>query len=269
MGIRANGLAAAIGAGAILLLVLTSCANTTDEGGPDPSLRGQWELSSATDALGAIPLANQRISLTIDGDNSTSGRSTCSDYSAHVYGTVTDVWITASLTGVSHCAAAIQSTIDRRYIDDLGRVRTAHLTGGVLDLLAPGIDLHYVRALAVPLDLVVDRTWRLSGSGAYTYNALTNPTIVSTDGATVRFGKDGTVTGITGCRSFTAEYAQNAGEIVLSHLVEHAGGRCDAAAAAADRQLLAVLRAGFTYTSELGALEVESPRAELALTFVS
>ena len=71
----AKRLVSIVGAAAIVLL-LASCAAPKDQGGPDPGIRGQWELLSAKDAGGTIPLANQLISLTIDGDNSTSGRST-------------------------------------------------------------------------------------------------------------------------------------------------------------------------------------------------
>ena len=45
----------------VLLVLLSACSGPRDEGGPDPGLRGEWELQSATDAGGNIPLANQLI----------------------------------------------------------------------------------------------------------------------------------------------------------------------------------------------------------------
>jgi heat shock protein HslJ len=90
----AKRLGAIVGASVIILL-LASCATPRGGGGSDPGLRGQWQLQSARDSAGTIALANQLISLTINGDNSTSGRSTCNDYTAHVYGTVSALWVTA------------------------------------------------------------------------------------------------------------------------------------------------------------------------------
>jgi heat shock protein HslJ len=263
----AKRLVSIVGAAAILLL-LASCATPKDQGGPDPGLRGQWELLSAKDAGGTIPLANQLITLTIDGDTTTTGRSTCSDYRAHVYGTVSSIWVTATLPREQHCGIQVQLDIEQRYIDDLNQVRTGVVTGGVLDLLAPGIDLRYQRALALPLNLVVGHIWKLATVAPDSYYATANPTQVPETGATVRFDENGTLTGKTGCRTFTANYEENAGEIVTSHFADHAGGPCSETEQAADTHLLDVLDSGFTFLSGLGGLKISSPRAELALTFV-
>jgi heat shock protein HslJ len=269
----AKRLAAIVGAGAILLL-LASCATPRDQGGPDPGLRGQWELQGATDAGGAIPLANQLITLTIDGDTTTTGRSTCSDYTAHVYGNVTTLWVTATLPRVQDCGIQAQLDIERRYIAALNQVRTSTLTGGVLHLLAPGIDLQFHRALAVPLDLVVGHTWRLATVAPDSYYATANPVPVPETGATIRFSSKGTLTGQTVCNRFTARYVQNAGEIVVNHLVKNAkltdDGKegCIGEAQSADVHVFDVLTSGFTFLSGLGGLKITSPRAELALAFV-
>jgi heat shock protein HslJ len=263
----AKRLVSMIGAIGILLL-LTSCAQPKDQGGPDPGIRGQWELLSATDTGGTIPLANQLISLTIDRDNTTTGRSTCSDYRAHLYGTDSSLWVTATLPREQHCGIQAQLDIEQRYIDDLNQVRSGFVTGGVLDLLAPGIDLRYQRALVLPLNFVVNHTWKLATVAPDSYYATANPTPIAEIGATLRFNKNGTLTGKTGCRTFSANYIQNAGEIVTDHLVAHAGGPCTETEQAADTHILDVLGSGFTFLSGLGGLKLSSPRAELALAFV-
>jgi heat shock protein HslJ len=263
----AKKLVSILGAAAILLL-LASCAAPKDQGGADPGLRGQWELLSATDAGGKIPLANQLISLTINGDNTTTGRSTCSDYRAHVYGTVGTLWVTATLPRAQHCGIQAQLDIEQRYIGDLNQVRTSIVAGGVLDLIAPGIDLKYQRALDIPLGLVVNHTWKLATVAPDSYYATSNPLPVAETGATLRFDDKGRVSGTTGCRIFTATYVENAGEIVVSHLAQLAIGQCTETEQAADTHLLDVLRSGFTFLSGNGQLKLSSPRAELALAFV-
>lgn len=259
---------ASIACAALVALLLASCASPGDEGGPDPGLRGEWELQSATDVGGAIPLANQLISLTINGDNSTTGRSTCSDYRAHVYGSVSTLWVTATLPRAENCGIQVQEDIEHRYINDLNQVRTSTLAGGVLDLLAPGIDLRFARALAVPTTLVVDRTWRLTTARADSYYGNSSSASVSISGATLRLNRNGTLIGTTGCHRFTALYLQNAGEIVVQRLVEHPSGTCAGASSTADVMLLQVVRSGFTFFSESGALSISSPRVELTLDFV-
>jgi heat shock protein HslJ len=256
----------AIAGACAALLLLTSCAAPKDEGGPDPGLRGQWELQSAKDEGGTIPLANQLISLTIDGDNTTTGRSTCSNYTAHVYGNVSTLWVTATLPAKQDCGIQIQQDIEFRYINDLNRVRTSTLTGGVLHLLAPGIDLQFHRALAVPLGLVVGHTWRLSTVAPDSYYATANPTPQPETGATLRLSKNGTLEGKTNCSTYTARYAQNAGEIVVTHFIQHL--HACTGDGTAEVHLTSVLTSGFTFLSGVGGLKISSPRAELTLAFV-
>jgi heat shock protein HslJ len=259
-----------VGAGAIVAIVLavSGCANTPDEGGPDPALRGQWELQSGTDAQGDIPLANQLITLTINGDNSNTGRSTCSNYSAQVFGSRTALWITATLPKAEHCGIQAQQDLEHRYIDDLDQIRTSTINGGVLDLLAPGIDLRYQRALAIPLNLVVGHTWQLQSVKADSYYATENPLPVIEHGATLKFSKSGTLTGTTGCRRFSTTYIENAGEIVIGKLVSHKHGTCDSDEQAIDTYVMSVVTSGFTFISGLGEFGVSSPRAEITLAFV-
>jgi len=266
-------LVAIVGAG-VVLLMLVSCAGSGDEGGPDPGLRGQWQLQEATDEGGTIPLANQLITLTIDGDTTTTGRSTCSDYIAHVYGNVSTLWVTATLPSVQNCGSQIQQDIELRYMNDLNRVRTSTLTGGVLHLLAPGVDLGFHRALHVPLDLVVGHDWKLSSVAPDSYYATANPTPTPESGATLRFATNGWLSGRTLCTAFTAHYLENAGEIVISKLKRQLRTRvdgkfaCVASARTADAHVFDVLTSGFTFLSGGGALKLTSPRAELSLGFV-
>lgn len=257
---------------AVLALVLGGCASASragDIGGPDPGMRGQWELMSATDPGGSITLANQRISLTIAGEDTTGGRSTCSNYGAHVYGTLSNLWITATLPRAEHCGIQAQQDIEQRYINDLNQVRSSTVTGGVLDLIGPGIDLRYQLALNIPLDLVTGQTWKLATVSADSYYATTNPTPVPQTGATLYFNKDGKLTGSTGCRRFTANFLENAGEIVINHFSYRLQGKCTENEVAADTYVVSVLEAGFTFFSGAQLLDVSSPRAEIDLGFVS
>ena len=263
----AKRLIALVGAGAVVLS-LASCAAPRGQGGPDPTLRGQWQLKSASDSFGPIALANQLISLTIDGDSTTSGRSSCSDYTAHIYGTVSTLWVTATVPHAETCVATGQKYIEHRYLKDLNQVRTSTVTGGMLHLLGPDIDLKYHRSLAVPLDLVLNHAWKLTSvtpDGFYP-----SPTVLpeARTGANLLFSAHGFLIGETRCNLFTANYVENAGEVVTTRLVQHSKPGCDAAAQYTDARVMSVLTSGFTFFSGLGVLSITSPRAGLSLSFI-
>lgn len=179
------------------------------------------------------------------------------------------LWVTATLPRVQNCGIQIQQDIEFRYINDLNQVRTSTLTGGVLHLLAPGIDLQFHRALAVPLNLVVGKTWRLATVAPDSYYATTNPEPDPETGATLRFDQNGTLVGRTACNTFTAKYEQNAGEIVVRNLAARSAGCSAADGSVAQTHLLLLLKSGFTFLSGASDLKLSSPRAELSLGFVS
>jgi heat shock protein HslJ len=276
---RRKGLAAMAGALAVLALALTGCTAPSTVGGPEPAMRGQWQLLSGMDAAGTIPLDNQIVSLTINDENSTTGRSTCSNYSARIFGTMANLWVKPKLPRAEHCGVQAQQDIEHRYIADLGQVRYSTVTEGVLDLLAPGVDLRYQKALTVPLTLVTDRTWYLWTAAAYSYGATANatpvyfaapnPTPDPRTEATVSFGANGAVRADTGCRVITADYTQNAGELVVSRFKYRPSGHCTDNDVQADTYLVGVLQGGFTFLSGAGQLVLKSPRAEIEVTLVN
>lgn len=266
---RLRRVAAASTAALVCGLALASCAASGDQGGPDPQLRGQWELQTATDAAGTIPIRNQLISLTIADDRTTFGRSTCSDYRARVFGSVGALWITATLPKVENCGTQIQQDIEERYINDLNQVRFAAVTGGLLDLTGPNLSLHFQRALNVPPTLVIDRNWYLQFAMADSYYGTSEPAAIDAMGATLRFNSNGTMSGTTWCSRFGAHWEQNAGEVVLSRLTLEPTSSCDESQLGVDSYVMRVIKSGFTFESENGQLQLVSPRAELELQFTT
>src|ERR1700743_1342066 len=179
-----------------------------------------------------------------------------------------NLWVTATLPRAEHCGIQAQEDIEQRYINDLNQVKTATVVGGVMDLLAPGIDLRFQRALVVPLGLIVDRTWKLATVSADSYYATGNPTPIAQTGASLYLSKNGKLVGSTGCRSFTANYVENAGEIVVDKLDFKVKGRCTANDVASDTYVVSVIETGFTFISGAVQRHVSSPRAEIGLGFV-
>ncbi|HEY4269862.1 MAG TPA: META domain-containing protein [Galbitalea sp.] len=249
-------------------LVLSSCATAGDHGGADPRIQGQWQLTSATDAGGTIDLLGQTITLTIDGDTDTTGRSSCSDYHARFLGMAQSLWVTATLPHTIDCGSALQQSLEMRYMNALNYVRSATVTGGVLDLLAPGIDLHYVRALFHPMTRMIGHVWSLSSVSFLGFDGASATTGYYPHGVALQFNKNGTLRADSTCTTVTAHYIQNAGQIVADHVVVHTIANCDDPNSTSEDYVLRVVDASFSFsTLTSGQLAITSPRVGVTLGF--
>jgi hypothetical protein len=258
-------------AAAIALLTATAlagCASAGDRGGPDPGLRGEWVLASATDGGGSIALLNQYITLTIAGDTSTTGRSACSDYRARFFGTLSSLWVTATLPRNIDCGTALQQTLELRYIAALNQVRSATVVGGVLDLTAPGVDLHYERALRYPTALLLDREWALQSVAPLNLQTGQKDETVPDQGASLRFSKTGALAVETECASITAHYFQNAGQIVADHIIVKTAPTCSSGHdGAIEDYLVRLVDSAFTFRAIKGEMTLTSNRVGVTLGF--
>ncbi|MDQ1571424.1 MAG: hypothetical protein QOF79_2098 [Actinomycetota bacterium] len=256
----------------VIGLMAGGCADPADQGGPDPQLRGQWELTNATDSGGTFDLSNQHITLTIEGDTSTTGRSACSDYRAQLFGTVNSLWVRTELPKRIDCGSQIQQTLEQRYIAALQGVRSASVRGGVLELTAPSIHLRFAKALARPVELLVGHTWTLSSMSAVSFFEARiggqNPANDFMLNATVMFSQQGAIRGKTGCRAFSGHVIQNAGEMLVEDLVKTEPVACDSSDAAVDENVFRVLGTAFTFQPGADNLTLVSSRVGIALFFV-
>jgi heat shock protein HslJ len=263
-----------------MALTLGACATHTEGGGPDPGLRGQWQLEGGTDAGGNFDPSGQHITLTVDRDAVTSGRSSCSNYSARFFGTLSSLWVTTSHPAHPACGNQLQQDLEERYFNDLSAVRGATIAGGVLHLTGPDIDLHYQLALDLPLGGVIDQLWTLSGVSSVPLGSSSSRGYVDVGDAqdlrtpvTLRFEKGGAFDGQSGCHLLKGTYVQNAGQLVIQRLVSQvptsssATAGCDSAAFAVDTYLMSVLSSGFTFLASQGSLTLTSTRAEINLHF--
>ncbi len=162
-----------------------------------------------------------------------------------------------------------QQVLEQRYITALGYVKTATVDGGDLDLLAPGIDLHYVRALLIPMTFVTGRTWRLTtlASVGFEVGEVSEP--FAEQGATLRFNTNGTLKATTGCSTVTAHYIQNAGQIVADHVVVHEVTHCNDYNQTVDDVIVRIVNASFSFSAAKGQLDLTCPRAGIQLSFVN
>jgi heat shock protein HslJ len=262
---------AACGLAVVTALFLGGCASHADGGGPDPQLRGQWQLTSARDFGGRLDLANQHITLTIDGDTSTSGRSACSNYRAQLFGTIHALWVRTELPKRIDCGSQVQQTIEERYMAALANVRSASVDGGVLVLTAPDVNLRYAKALARPVVLLVGHSWTLSSmASVYFFDAGIqgdDPASKFLLNATLRFGAHGEIRGQTGCLNFFGHVTQDAGEMLVDKLVKSTPVPCSSMDGAVSDNFFRVLESAFTFHAGGDSLTLVSSRVGIVLDF--
>ncbi len=162
-----------------------------------------------------------------------------------------------------------QPTLDVRYFDALSHVRSATVADEVLDLTAPGIDLHYVRALFHPTTRMVGHVWSLSTVTFLGLEDASATTGYAAHGLTARFNKNGTLEAESDCTAISAHDARNAGRIVADHVVVHSVVNCDDYDSAAGDYIVRVIDASFSFSTTTGGeLSITSPRVGVTLGFV-
>ena len=258
---------AVIGSLACALAVsISGCAVApATSGAPDPGLRGQWVLTSGHDGYGALDLLGQDITLTVTGSTISSGRGSCSNYTATIYGSQRSLWVTTAAPRSFGCATAEQTVLQLQYLADLKAVQHSAVTAAGLELSGPGVDLKYERAIPLSLTALVDKTWQLkTGSNI----SLHGPSKIAPEtGGYIRFESKTSLSGVTKCVYFTADYRQIADELVASNVLAIDSIGCDRSSDQAAKDFTRVFDGGFSFTLERNSLALTSSRAGLQLGF--
>jgi heat shock protein HslJ len=265
----ATGTRAVLGALACALsatLALSGCSTgAPTAGAPDPGLRGAWVLTDGHDGYGTMKLLGQDITLTVTGSAVSTGRGSCSDYTATIYGSERSLWVTTAAPHSFSCETAEQTVLQLQYLADLAAVQHSAVTPAGLELTGPQVDLRYTRATPLSLTSLVDRTWQLSSGGSL---SLTGRDLLAPEsGGYIRFETTTSLSGVTKCVYFTANYRQVADELVASHVLAIENIGCDRSSDQAARDFTRVFDGGFTFALGTDSLALVSSRAGLTLGF--
>jgi heat shock protein HslJ len=234
-------------------------------GAPDPGLRGQWVLTSGHDGYGAMDLLGQDITLTVTGSTISTGRGSCSNYTATIYGSQRSLWVTTAAPRSFGCATAEQTVLQLQYLADLKAVQHSAVTATDLELTGPDVDLRYTRATPLSLTALVDKTWQLkTGSNISLHGPFK---IAPETGGYIRFESTTSLSGVTKCVYFTADYRQVADELVASNVLAIDSIGCDRSTDQAAKDFARVFDGGFSFSLDRNSLDLTSSRAGLKLGF--
>jgi heat shock protein HslJ len=196
---------------------------------PDPATTadGEWQLVSGAPLVEGFP-----VTLTIEGREA-GGRAACNSFSAEVSvdaGTI-------GFAGVGQTEMACEPAVmdaESTFLSVLQVVESYQVTGGVLTLTGPGVELVLEPVTPVPTAELVGTSWVLE-------------TLVEGDAASSVMGEpstllltaDGSLEATTGCRAITGRWIEGDGVIVVTEMV--AEGECPQELTPQDSHVVTVL----------------------------
>jgi heat shock protein HslJ len=250
-----------------MAIALGGCVDSSrpTAGAPDPGLRGEWVLASGSDSFGPMKLLGQDITLSISAASAATGRSSCSNYTVTIYGPQRDLWITTSAPHSYACATADQNVIQLEYLADLARVQHASVTEGGLTLAGQGVELSFVRAATVSTTKLIGESWELKTAGTIKLHEAFRFQLET--GATLDFTSASIVTVVTRCGNFSGQVTRQADQLVLATATGFRDTDCATAGDQPNKDIMAVLGGGFTYSLSSNTLTLTSTRAGLILGF--
>jgi heat shock protein HslJ len=218
-------------------LVLGACGGAPSGAGLE--LDGTWVLEEGTHDGRPVPIVEgARITMNIDGAE-IGGTSACNLYGGTIERDGSQITIGALTTTEMACAEPIMAS-EAAYIGALADVTTASRDGDSLVLSGPGVELDFRLLPPVPTAELVGTVWTLD-------SLISGDSVSSVAGepATLELRGDGTLSGSTGCRSFSGSYEVAGDEVRVTDLAASMQS-CPEELAGQDDQVLAVIGDGFT-----------------------
>lgn len=217
----------------VVLALISVLAAACDLGGPGVDLDGAWTLQRGTVDGGALQLVpGAQLSLRIEGSE-VGGIAACNHYGGEMSRDGGRITMSALSMTEMGCPEPIMA-LEAAYLGALSRVEAAARSGDQLRLTGPGTELDYTLQPPVADADPVGTRWQLE-------SLISGDAVSSVAGdATLALAADGTVSGSTGCRSFSGTYALAGDELTVEGLIVDMRP-CDADTAAQDGQVLRVL----------------------------
>lgn len=180
-------------------------------GGAGAALDGEWQLQAGTNQGQPIPIVNQgKITLSINGAR-VGGNAACNQYGGKLLADGAVITITELIQTEMACLDNRLMASEAAYLAALPRVTSAAHNGNTLVLSGPQVELRYAFVPAVSAADLVGTVWVLD-------SLISGDAVSSTVGneATLTLGADGTLSGSTGCRTFSGRYTISGNQVQVT-----------------------------------------------------
>jgi heat shock protein HslJ len=236
----------------LLLALLTSACGLF---GTSVDLDGSWVLVEGShDGQPIAPPAGSSVTLNIDGTE-IGGTSACNHYGGTMERDGGSITIGALSMTEMACDEPIMA-LESAYLAALASVTAATRAGDTLTLTGPGTELAFE---IVPPEADAE----LTGTAWVLESLVSGDAVSSVMGeATLTLADDGTLSGSTGCRSFSGDYEADGTTLVIGDLAVDLRA-CDETNAAQDEAVLAVLGSDPTFTIEGARLSLRDAESGL------
>jgi heat shock protein HslJ len=241
----------------VLFLALAACGAQqvpTDEP-PEIDVEGTWRLTSGrVDGRAVAMVEDWPITLTVEG-SSISGTAGCNGYGARLVGRNGAIGVDGDGIASSAMACEPDAVMDAEaaYLAALGTLTAITVDGDELVVTGPDVELRFEAVPPVNTAALVGTRWVLE---TIVVGDVAQPVVG--EPATLEMGDDGTVTGSTGCRSFTGTWTEADGRILLTSMAMD-GSECPAALVDQDNLVVSLVGDGFRPTIEGDMLTLVDP----------
>lgn len=250
-----------IGICVVLLLVLAACTSSGSKSGGGGDLTGKvWGL---TELVGKPPAPGTGITAEFTADGQVSGSAGCNRYVGKY--TVSGNQISFASPMASTMMMCAQEVMDQEtaYLKALGDAKTFSVSGDQLSLA--GADNTTLAKYQAQSQDLAGTSWE-----ALSYNngkqAVTS--VILKTSITANFGKDGTLSGNSGCNEYTGSYTVTGAQISIGTLASTMMFCSDPEGVMdQEAQYQAALGTAATYQIEGQVLELRTKDGALAVSY--
>lgn len=243
------------------LIVLAACANPSSQQGGGGNLTGQvWGL---TELAGKPLVPNSGISAQFTTDGKISGSAGCNQYAGTYTVSGNTIQIASPLAStMMACAQEIMQQEDA-YLKALGAAKTYAVSGDTLTL--SGADGKALASYKAQSQDLAGSNWEVIG---YNNGKQAVTSVLAGTTITASFGKDGTLSGNSGCNNYNGPYTLTGSQIKIGPLAATKKACSDPAGVMEqEAQYLAALDTAATYQIEGNVLELRTKDGALAADF--
>ncbi len=243
----------------LVLVALAGCSSSQSPGGG--TLTGQvWAL---TDVAGKTPIQDTGITIQFGTDGTVSGSSGCNQYSGTYTASGSSLTINTPLASTMMACAEPVMVQETAYQTALAGVKAYTVKGDKLTLFGPN-NTEIANYKATSQDLA-GTSWQVIG---YNNGKQAVVSILAGTQMDIQFGKDGTVSGKSGCNTYNGPYTVNGNQLKIGPLASTMMACSDPAGIMdQEQQYLAALETAATYQIEGNVLELRTADGALAADF--
>jgi heat shock protein HslJ len=235
-----------------LLLVVSACSSREIT---PPGVLGDWELQRGTSGANPFPLVEgHRVTIGFAEDGTVGGVAACNSYGGTYVADGEDIIVGEELASTAMgCAQPVMDS-EAAFLAALREPLTYVVDGDEMTIGYSAGKLVFTRVQPVPTAALLDTRWLLD-------SLIVGDTVTSAQGeATLLIGSDGTVSGSTGCRTFSGSHVIDADTVLFTTFAM--AGDCPAELANQDGLIVDVLGDGFTPVIEGDRLTLSSRGSE-------